>query len=80
MIEDSQIQDNKLPPGFPNKNLLLVKEHHDKNSVQEFHLPDRYRVRGTPAEIDTLKYFFSLMVVATCNPSISDKAFALLVL
>ena len=72
-------------------------EEHDKNSVQEFNLSDEYQVRGTPAEIDTLKYFFSQMVPA-CNPSknnfcdekgkkmigdifsISDKAFALLVL
>lgn len=65
--EDSQIQD-KVPSGFPGKNLLLVEEPPDENGIRQFNLPDGYRVGGTPAEMETLKYFFGRMVAA-CNPT-----------
>ena len=49
--------------------LSVEVEECDKNGVQEFNLPDGYRVsRGTSTEIDNLKYFF-IWMVAACNLS-----------
>ena len=48
--------------------LIVGVEGHDKNGIQDFNLPEGYRVGGTQAEIDILKCFFS-WIVAACNPS-----------
>ena len=60
----------QCPSGLSKQELMLVEEC-NKNGLQEFNLPNGYTVGGTPAKIDTHKYFFS-QTVSACYPSKND--------